>query len=457
MNIKKILIIIILVGCFTVKASLNNAQNIYADKYKNIEQGVYIDDDIVFVVVVIKDKLKNNLYEATGMLRSKSLIVNYIENKKLPSNKFKLVESQYLSDVIAERENIHSFSIKNLRVLDNRKDKNVYRYVIAFTKNELEILGKKISSTDNRSKRNISIIRDMKQSYYDNEDTENIRKILLEIGSIEPLIALMNSEIVYEYNIEIFLAIKDYIALLQKIEKVNQLISEGILEKQTGISEVLSLCPGNYKALKALKSFFKKNNNPVSEQIINLTLKAYSLETKLEFDGINALTSNKTALNEYEKLLSTLEAYLQKNQKSKSIAEKYVRRTLGHVNFGEHCNKSSNRYLEEAKRLFDEKRDLEKVISSLYVSTQISPANMDAWHYLGKAMQSQRKFELSVIYLNQALLLSPQNVSVKVDLSLTYNYLHFNNLAKGIALDALTDDKKLSPKEKNICMALLKK
>ena len=449
-------IILLLLFSIILKADLNNAHNIYTNNFKDAKQGLYIKDNIAFVIVIIKDKLRKNLYEATGMLRSKALIDQYINKSKTRSPRVKLVNSEYISNIIDNNKKSLSYNISRTRVLKNGMHKDGYYYVVAISKNELDAIKKKNSLTVNDIKSSIDILKKVKKSFINSEENKKIKKIYLEIGSIESALSYDNSDGVgYEYNLETYVNVRDYIKFLKNIKKAYKWIETRGIEAPQQISKVLSLCPGNYQALSALKKDLKSQNKPLSLLLISFVLKFYSSPIEMDMADFKEITSNHASIKEYSKLISVLDNFTKSDPNKSGNVLKYIHTTLGHVNFSSNCNNKSNEPLEKAKELFNAGTNLPQIINNLYTASQLSPRNIEVWSYLGAAMLADEQYKSSVIYLNQALFMDNSNSSVKVNLAKAYSALNFMNLAKGMALDALTDESNLSEYEIKICKKII--
>lgn len=156
-----------------------NSADIYNKKFKTAKQGLYIENDIVFVVVDIQEKLKNGLYEGTGMLRRKVLIDKYLLSNQSTEVKTKnIIESNYIANIANPKNKKLSYNITEMQVLENGEANNSYRYVSAIKLNVLNEIKKNIEISTQSSISQMKLIKNKKLEILESEEYNDIEKYI---------------------------------------------------------------------------------------------------------------------------------------------------------------------------------------------------------------------------------------------------------------------------------------
>lgn len=115
---------------------------------------------------------------------------------------------------------------------------------------------------------------------------------------------------------------------------------------------------------------------------------------------------------------------------------RYVLNSFGHVWFPtathDACQKAQGIF-KEAKSLYSQGRDLERIIALLKQSIEYDPNDFEKWRYLGAALRTAGDSFDAVLAYNEAMVLNPKDDLSQVDSCVLYKRMGYGALACGNA------------------------
>lgn len=114
----------------------------------------------------------------------------------------------------------------------------------------------------------------------------------------------------------------------------------------------------------------------------------------------------------------------------------YVLNSFGHVWFPSAPRDASLKALDlfkEAKSLYSQGRDLQRIIALLKESIELDPNDSEKWRYFGAALRTAECNFDAVVAYNEAMVLNPKDDLSQVDTCILYKKMGYDALARGNA------------------------
>ena len=417
----------------------------YKVYFEDKKTGYYEKDNVLYFIAEVErtnKKLKKIHYEGKAMLLVNNLIKDYLsESINLDFNEFGF-NGKLKDDLEFYFKNNKFINISNLktRVLINRANGKIYRYVIAVSKDELAIKQKTITSNNE----NIQFyLTDFFKNAKKSKKLETLISYYKELGLIEDSIIYQKSLLSKEINLVNYFRNTDP----YKEREVLRKVING--DRNLNLLEVL---PANKEIMNDL--IIKYKNDSISY----LTLLFTSL---VNTDNLNLIKKEDINLpmknlNEYLDLIKLLESSNDKVLNSSRIL-KLSKKTLGHLNIDKSLSSKENSYFVSARDYFNKGIKPKEIISLLSKSIEVSPNHSDSWAYLGAILMSQNKIKEALIIYNQAYQINSENIETMAGIADCYHRLGFNSLANSYAKYLVILNRDLNSKYVNKIIKKIKK
>ena len=416
-----------------------DAYVIYKSYFDKKSTGVYSKENVVFVIAetkIISKRLKRTHYEGRAMLLVKDLLKKYItKDLKLPE-KNGMPSKGALKDKIIELINSGDYidiNISNIRgrILENRPDNNIYRYVYAVPADQLAKYKKDISAKVTDVGYFIGKVIEQAKK---NEQYNKLITYYLELGLIEDAIYCQKQLIKNKYDITNYYIPKNPFNERQELRKV---ISHA--SKQESIdTDIIKGLPGNYEIItQIINSEYK--DDPLASVVLYLTSLPDTPEDKYKYatenisKNINSIIANNKIISEYSSLLQSMRDDIDTSFFKQYDVLYYSFITCGHLEFDNSLSSETNKYFKEAEDLFSKGKNIEKIIKLLVKSLSKSPRHSKSWNYLGAALTAKNQFKEALIVHIQAYQIGNSDIEVMANMADSYHKLHFNLLAKKYA------------------------
>ena len=436
-------------------ASLADAADIYFPSYKDYKEGVHATEELVFVIVDIENKFNSssNSLKAKSMLRSFALLQDYAKQEFFKDETvLQKKENKILSRWTDLREAIRtakpSFGKTDieisvpLRIMEDKKYDNNYRYAIALEKDALKKALPLTWPVEPTEEMTITALREAVKLSIENDDVESMLILARAIGAYEDLFLIANEETVFDGMLLSFprVPVIDTTTLFYDWQEATDLLSSKEFIKKQELYSLAKSVQGFIPIIKKIAGKWRDEGK--LEEAITFYFMASgngdgkNIPAEL-FDCIDEL--NAVWSEEYKQLVMELDASENPFAKNENnIILRRVWQTQGHISMSSHWNNNITDEYISAEALYKKGKDLPRIINLLSMSIKNSPLHTPSWRLLGEALLVNGETKSALVVLCQANRMNKWDSVTKTKLALCYEKLGYINLARSMALASLT-------------------
>lgn len=295
-------------------------------------------------------------------------------------------------------------------ILENYPKGHSYRYACAVPRNKLEQFCKTVQKASTNPR---SIYVQTLESAIANENYPLIATLLWDAG------------LVHLSSIAAQRAMSEEFYLNNITLKPNPLAQrESLLQLKTKrlacIPQTLKRLPGSYTILSEMAESFMATQPENAFALWGLALATSGSKRELTASYMRQLTPKKN-------ILKPIEGAAKSEIVNLSLA------CLGNLRFDQSISSKEPSTLQQAKALFAERGNKDKILFLLMNASDSAPANPQVWDYLGAILTAQKKWKQAAIIYLQLLQLRPFDSEAMAHLAQCYDNIGMSPQSELIA------------------------